>query len=282
MISTTIALYYAGALAYVGASAAVVRYVLRYEVSWLKVALRVLAAGVAAEGLVLMLRWAYWRALPLTTISDVLNLFTVLAGLIVLTTVRTERTQVLIVLYAPAIAGLSLINLAMGHAFMFEAPRQFSTVLLGIHVGLAILAYALFFVASLTGMAYVLQVRHLKDRRAGALYERLPSLERLDSTLFRLISVGYPVFIITCLQGLYWAWAERDLLGPMWWASPKVVLSVVMVVFYAACFHSRQFGQLRGRRLAYFVVVGFSVLLSGYIVLEMLGLRDANFWGASL
>jgi len=281
LIPVTIGLFYLGPLLYIAASIAVVRYVLRNGSAWLTVAQRLLAAGMASETAVLLLRWMQWGRLPLTSISDVLNLFTLLAASIVLITARSERTRILLALYAPAIAGLAIIKLAPGHAFVYEPPKELSTFLLGVHVGLAILAYALFLVASLTGLAYVLQVRHLKNRREGALFRRLPSLERLDTTLYRLIGVGYPLFAVTMIQGLYWAWAERELLGAMWYLSPKIILSVVMVLFYAISFHARQVGRLRGRRLAYFVVIGFGVLLGGYIVLEILGLRDLNFWGTA-
>src|SRR5690606_6767131 len=103
----------------------------------------------------------------------------------------------------------------------------------------------------------------------------------LDRTLFLLIRMAYPLFVFTLVTGFYWAWADRDLLGALWWMSPKILLSFAMVVIYAACYHGRAAGWLRGPRLANVLLIGFGGLLGTYLLLEMFELTNYNFWDAA-
>jgi ABC-type transport system involved in cytochrome c biogenesis permease subunit len=128
-------------------------------------------------------------------------------------------------------------------------------------------------------MAYVIKARRLKQRATGGLSARMPSLEQMDATLYRLIAVGYPSFVATALLGLGWAWDQRDLLGDYWFVSPKILLSYGMAALYAVSFHARRFGSLRGPKLAYLVFVGFSFLLAVYLVSGIFKVGGASFWG---
>jgi hypothetical protein len=53
-----------------------------------------------------------------------------------------------------------------------------------------------------------------------------------------------------------------------------------MVALYAVSFHSRQFGSLRGPKLAYLVFFGFTFLLAVYLVTGIFQVGGASFWGA--
>ena len=194
---------------------------------------------------------------------------------------RQERRRALQAVYLPPTACIGILAgwLAVGD-FTHSPNGEFFVPFLVVHVMTALLAYALFFVASVTSVVYVVQARRLKSRQTGSSFHALPSLENLDTTLYQLIWMGYPLFLITMVLGLYWAWADRDLLGNMWWFSPKIFLSVLMVLLYGACFHLRALGLLRGPKLAGLVSIGFGALLIVYLVLELLRMTNYNFWVA--
>lgn len=280
MVFVTAVFFYLAAAAFVAAAAAAVGHAWADRPAWLSVARGLLMAGTVLIAAQITLRGFQWGLLPFTTLNDSLSLFTAMSAAITVVVTRNARMRTVLCLHGPALAVIAVVNAALGHGFLAEAPRPLSGAFLAVHVGLAILAYALFFVASMTSVAYVLQVRHLKRRTRGALMQSLPSLERLDTSLFRLIGAGYPLFVITLVLGVIWAWLDRELLGDMWWASPKIILSVVMAAFYAVSFNGRLVGWLRGRKLAYFVFCGFTTLLAAYIILGVLDLRDYYFWSA--
>lgn len=238
--------------------------------------------AVLALSAVFTLRFVQWQTLPLTTGADSITLFNVLTTITAIAVSRQDRFRALLSFYMPPIALMGLVSaLLVVRGDFATAPMavEASQSLLFFHVGLAFQAYALFFIASLTSAAYIFQARRLKARKTTGLFLKLPSLEDLDRTLHVLVLVGYPMFVITLIVGLLWARFVTDTLSPTWWFSPKIVLSFVMAAFYAASYHSRSRGLLRGPKLAYFVLIGFGFLLGVYVLLELLQLTNYNFWG---
>lgn len=227
------------------------------------------------------LRWANWGMPPMTNSFDGINLFTLLSVAVVAVTQLVAPYHILSSFYLPPLALIALLNALLAPRYFFAMPMHIQGAFLLIHVGLAFLAYALFFVASLTSSAYLVQARQLKQPAMDTAARKLPPLEQLDRLLYRLVAIGYPLFVITLILGVYWAWAgqDRDQLGERWWMSPKILLSIFMAALYSVSFHTRRLGILRGPKLAYLMLCGFNTLLVAYIVLSLLGLRNYNFYG---
>jgi HemX protein len=234
--------------------------------------------GAALMGVVLALRWVYYGRIPLTSGIESLTLFVIMVAINAAVITADRRRLALVLVYLPALGLLSMIAALVGTADLTEPPKPLSALLLLLHVVPAFMAYALFFVAMLTSAVYLFQARRLKQHRTTGIFQLLPSLANLDSVLFGLIRIGYPLFMVTLVMGLYWTWYDRALLGPLWFASPKILLSYCMAALYAACFHGRSRGALRGPKLAMLLAAGFGALLGAYLVLELLTLTNYNFW----
>lgn len=266
----------AGALAYL--------YVRRESPPMLTAVYRVLSVGAAALLIVFFLRWLMFGLIPLTTPVDALNLLILLSTFIVLAVARQGSVRTLLCFYAPALLLVYGCNAVAGYGQLHSEPKELNGLFLAIHVGLAFLAYALFFVASLTSMAYIIQSRNLKRLRTTGIASKLPALEHLDGTLYRLIQYGYPFFVITLVLGLIGTVQFSEELNPTWWFSPKIlraVFSALMVILYAAAFHTRRIGWLRGQKLAYLVLIGSSIILGMYMLVGLAGVEGYRFWGKS-
>lgn len=270
--------FYLAIASYLAAAMLALRYVRNTDDSGLVLAKRAAALGNTLILAVFVYRWWTFQAVPFTGLGDSLNLFLVLCAGIMLLVQRRAGMRPLLVYYLPALGLIAVIAGLVAPRHLSEPPKELNSLLLSIHVGLVFLSFALFFVASLTSMAYAFKARQLKLRVTTGLAARLPALEQLDRTLYGLIAVGYPSFIATALLGLGWAWGERDLLGDYWFVSPKILLSYAMVALYAVSFHARQFGALRGPKLAYLVFVGFSFLLAVYLMVGIFQVGGAAFW----
>ncbi len=285
MLMATYILFWLGVTSQLTAAGAALIYLAGpNHVRLLRFALLFATEAVVALTAAFVLRFVQWGTLPLTTGADSIVLFNVLTTVTAIVVSRQDRFRALMSFYLPPIALLALVSvLLVVRGDFATAPKtmEVSQTLLFFHVGLAFQAYALFFIASLTSAAYIFQTRRLKARKTTGLFQKLPSLEDLDRTLHVLVLVGYPMFVVTLIVGLLWARFASDNLSPTWWYSPKIALSFVMVVFYAASYHSRTRGLLRGPKLAYFVLIGFASLLGVYILLELLQLTNYNFWGAA-
>lgn len=272
--------FYTGTACYVAGGLMALQHLYGRGSEALARAIRVLMAGAALLAAMLILRGVAWRMVPLTTAADAVSLFALFTALVMVYVLRKEHAPALLCFYAPPLAAACLANALFAHNVLHTAPRKLSGLPLTFHVGLVFLAYTLFYLASMTSAAYLFQAGRLKYRRTTGLFQRLPSLEQLDRTLWRLVVYGYPLFVATLALGFVWAWMARGLLDARWWLAPKVVMSCVMVLFYGLLFHLRRYGRLRGPKLSYLMFVGFIVLLLAYLALTLMNLRDYNFWGA--
>lgn len=246
---------------------------------WMGVPRALLAGGAMLLLLMLMLRGLHYGRVPLTSGVESLSLLVVMLSATVMFITHDARRRSLALIHMPAIAGIALVAAILAPSELPREPKELSPLLLLLHVVPAFLAYAWFFVAMLTSAVYLYQASRLKRHLSLGSLQQLPSLENLDQTLFQLIRLAYPLFVVTLVTGAYWAWSDRELLGSLWWMSPKILLSLAMVIIYATCYHGRAAGWLRGPRLANVLLIGFGGLITVYLLLEILELTNYNFWG---
>lgn len=274
--------YYLATALYLAAALCVFRFVRDTDHRCLNIMAGLIAAGALALAAVFAMRLHLWQRLPLASMLDALNLFVLLSTVFILVVVYRNRIPALLCFYVPPLAGIMLANAIVAGQNLLSEPRLLRGVPLAVHVGLAFCAYSLFFIAAMTSLAYMFQARRLKGRRSGGLSSRLPSLEQLDQTLYRLVIMGYPLFVTTLLLGGFWAHVQRDLLAAHWWLAPKILFSFILAAFYAIAFHMRRRGRLCEPKLATVVFWGSATLLLLYVVMEMANLRSYNFWGAGV
>lgn len=255
--------------AYVVAAVLAGVYLRNGEARFLTNGKRLAALGNVFLLALLVLRWYEWRLIPFSGLDNALYLFLIFCTGIVLSVQREESLKPLLAFYLPALGVLATVIAYVGFQNLRVPPMDnLNGMLLTIHVGLVFLAMAHFFVASLTSFVYVFQAQRLKRRKTTGLAQRLPSLEQLDKTLFHLITIGFPIFLVTIGFGVAWAINNPELLPPRWYLAPKYFFTAFTLVLFAASFYIRKAGLLRGPKLAYLLFVGFTVLLAGWIVLE--------------
>lgn len=280
--TATLVAFYAAVASYCFSAIAAYRYISVKEDRLIAVANRAMFAGSALLVIVFGLRAARWGLIPVTNPVESMNLFLLLSTVVIALVLRDQRMRPLQCYYAPTLALVSLMAAGVSRGFYYFQPDEFNELFLTVHVGLACMAYALFFIASLTSVAYFVQVWRLKQNRPGGLFHRMPSLELLDASLHRLMVWGYPLFLITVVLGAVWAMTGgKDQVVATWWMSPKFIHSVITAVFFGLAVHLRQFGLLRGRKLAYFLFYGFTVILVSFVALRLFDVRGYNFWNHS-
>lgn len=242
-----------------------------------------LAAGAGAYIVAQGARWAALEAFPLTTLADGLVAFIVISAAIAVPFLYRHRITGLFCFVAPALAALSVVASGAAVYGASQTPGRLLTVPLALHAGTAFLAYALFFLATVMGAAYLLIASRLKRQAPkGRLLQRMPSLEQLDHALYWLLGWGTAAFLLAMAAGGIWVIAQRELLGPNWWLAPKVLLAWAAEIFFVALYALRTFSGLRGPKLAGLVVGGFSSILLLYIVLSAAQLRTYQFWGGQV
>ena len=138
---------------------------------------------------------------------------------------------------------------------------------LPIHISLAFLGNAVFTVAFVAAIFYLMQERMLKSKKFSALYYRLPSLDTLDMINYRCLTFGFPLMTMGIISGA--VWAEMSW-GTYWSWDPKETWALITWFIYAALLHGRLTTGWRGRRAAILAIVGFIFVLFTFIGVNML------------
>ena len=98
--------------------------------------------------------------------------------------------------------------------------------------------------------------------RTEKLRERLPSLESLDSLMYRTASLAFAGLAMLLITGAIWA---NESWGRPWGFDSKETGALVAWLTYAAFLHTRIARGWKGRSSAYFAIVGFLLVIFTYL-----------------
>jgi len=147
---------------------------------------------------------------------------------------------------------------AMSSREVVPLPPALRSHWLPVHASIALMANAFLAMGFFGGIMYLLQEREIKSRRFGIFFERLPSLESLDSLNQHCLAVGFPLLTLGIITGSVWA---KQAWGSYWQWDPKETWSLITWFIYAALLHFRFTMGWRRRRAAIMSIVGFGAAL---------------------
>ena len=208
------------------------------RLGWLSQTALLVAQAVSTDGF----PWGTWAG-ALTLLS-----WLVVAGYLVWGC--KPRYRLIGLLVMPFAAALLVLSWAGGGTAVDEHDGGGWT--LDAHVGLMLAAFASFTVAAAMAILYLYEERRLKHRDTGLLRLRLPSLEALDRLASRVALVGLVLLSAGIVVGLT-RLDSGDLDAAM------TITALIWAVYAAALVLRRETG-LQGRRLAWSLVAGFSLV----------------------
>jgi len=215
------------------------------------------AAGWVCHTGAIILRGVELRRAPVLTLAESVSVVIWVAVLFGLWIEYRYGITTFGAFFLPAILALGL-GLPTGLRGLALEPQSQSGWAV-VHVALILVGLAALVLNFGSALMYVLQERQIKAKRRGAFYYGLPALETLDHLTLVTLTVGFPFLTVGLLLGVLQAGRS--------WASllagdPLALFSLVMWLVYAATLSGRAVGWWRGRRAAYFAIVGFCVLLA--------------------
>jgi cytochrome c-type biogenesis protein CcsB len=98
--------------------------------------------------------------------------------------------------------------------------------------------------------------------RTEKLLERLPSLEALDSLMYRTACLAFAGLAMLLITGAIWA---NESWGRPWGFDSKETAALIAWLTYAAFLHTRISRGWSGRSSAYFAIVGFLLVIFTYL-----------------
>ncbi len=151
----------------------------------------------------------------------------------------------------------------LGPNALGELPRSVRVPAIGVHVSTALGGVALFAIAFVVALMYLLQEREVKGKRFGALFSRLPSLASLDQLNQRLVRAGFAIYSVALVTG---AMVAKNAWGSFWTWDPQQIASLVVWLLYGAMVQLRHVG-VHGRRYALLTLAGFALVLGSMLAM---------------
>jgi cytochrome c-type biogenesis protein CcsB len=236
-----------------------------------------LGAGAALQSVDLLLRGVAAGNVPVTDFGQALVFLAWLTAIAGLVLIVRFRMPVIGVFVAPiVIVALGIGTATMSHSRL-AIPQSLRSAWLPVHVTFALLGYALFVLAAIVSLVYLVYERRLKAKRPLLPSdERTPSLEKLDRINYRLLGWGFLMLSLAIVTGALWADATW---GHFWSWEPAESWTLVIWLLYAGLLESRLAVGWRGRRAATLTIAVFTVLVGSFVGVSLLatGKHGGNF-----
>ncbi|MFI5104658.1 MAG: cytochrome c biogenesis protein CcsA [Terriglobales bacterium] len=115
-----------------------------------------------------------------------------------------------------------------------------------------------FILSGLVGGIFISLLYLLLLWRRTDLQRLLPSTDDLDRITYTTIGIAFPLLTLMIASGAYWA---NQTWGSYWSWDPKETWAAITWLVYAGYLHMRVTRGWRGRRAAYFAILGFGIVM---------------------
>jgi len=115
-----------------------------------------------------------------------------------------------------------------------------------------------FILSGIVGSIFVSLLYLMLLWRRADLERLLPTSEQLDRITYKTICIAFPLLTLMIAAGAYWA---NRTWGSYWNWDPKETWAAITWLVYAGYLHMRITRGWRGRRAAYFAILGFGVVM---------------------
>ncbi len=122
-------------------------------------------------------------------------------------------------------------------------------------------------VGSLISLFVCLLLVALFAWKRETIVESMPALATIDSLLYKTVGVAFPLLCMLLITGAVWA---NESWGRYWGWDPKETGALVATMAYAGFLHTRIAHGWRGRKSAYFALVGFALVIFTWLGVSFL------------
>jgi ABC-type uncharacterized transport system permease subunit len=143
--------------------------------------------------------------------------------------------------------------------------------LFALHFGIAMLAYSLFFVATVHALVMLAEEKWLHRGVLPPFIRSLPPLLEMEALLFRILLAAFVLLTLTVVSGVFFS---EQLFGKPFALNQKNVFAIVSWFIFGGLLAGHFVRGWRGRTAVYWTLAGFTALMLAYVgskaVLELL------------
>jgi ABC-type transport system involved in cytochrome c biogenesis permease subunit len=143
---------------------------------------------------------------------------------------------------------LLLLKVHSGPYFVPQVGQSF-----GVH-----LASSPFLLAGIVCGLFASLAWEVLNGKYDSIADSLPQRDTLDALIYKTVAVSFPLLTLMIIAGAYWA---NRTWGSYWSWDPKEDWALITWLTYAAYLHMRLTRGWRGRRSAYFAIIGFAIVM---------------------
>jgi len=162
-------------------------------------------------------------------------------------------------LMAPvALIAVALQAMIPTHHFIEYA----SDPLFALHVGIAMLAYSLFMIATVHALVMLAEEKWLHRGQVPPFLGALPPLLEMERLLFRILLAAFVLLTLTLVSGTFFS---EQLFGKPFTASHKTVFAFISWFIFGGLLAGHHFRGWRGKTAVRWTLAGFTTLLLAYV-----------------
>ncbi len=207
--------------------------------------------------LYLIARTTEFSHLPITNKHEIFTLlaFAIAASYFVLELASDVRGTGVFILV------ISLVFQVVSSLFIKDlaaVPEILKNRSLGTHVISALLGYSGFTMSAVYGVLYFILYKELKLNKFGLIFNRLPSLETLETLSYYSVIIGFALLSVAMAIGIIWL---PEAFPNFKYSDPKLVTTTVVWIIFGVGILAKSVGNWYGRKVIKFYLIGYAIAM---------------------
>jgi HemX protein len=156
-----------------------------------------------------------------------------------------------------------------------EVKEVLRSSLLGIHVFSALIGYAGITISAVYGLLYLILYKEIKLNKFGLIFNKLPSLEVLETLSFYSAVIGFILLTIASAIGIIWL---PQAFPDFSYADPKLIGTSIVWILYGIGISKKIFGNWHGKKVILLSIVGFLIAITSTMLTNFLAQSFHSFY----